>query len=41
MGLPPDYPLRGAPTAQFKQAGAAVPPALAEAVTRSVLAGLQ
>lgn len=40
QGFPPDYPLRGAPLAQFKLTGSAVPPPLAEAVGRSVLAGL-
>lgn len=40
QGFPADYPLRGAPLAQFKMTGAAVPPALGEAVGRSVEAGL-
>ena len=40
QGFPADYPLRGAPLAQFKMTGAAVPPALGEAVGRSVKAGL-
>lgn len=40
QGFPPDYPFSGAALSQFRLAGAAVPPALAEAVGRSVLAGL-
>jgi DNA (cytosine-5)-methyltransferase 1 len=40
QGFPPDYPFRGAPLDRFKLAGSAVPPPLAEAVGRAVLAGL-
>jgi DNA (cytosine-5)-methyltransferase 1 len=40
QGFPPNYPLRGAPLAQFKLIGSAVPPPLAEAVGRAVMAGL-
>lgn len=40
QGLPPGYPLRGAPLAQFRLVGSAVPPALAQAFARSVLDGL-
>lgn len=40
QGFPPDYPLRGPALSQFAQVGAAVPPALGEAVGRAVLAGL-
>jgi DNA (cytosine-5)-methyltransferase 1 len=40
QGFPADYPFRGAPLVQFRMTGAAVPPALGEAVGRSVEAGL-
>jgi DNA (cytosine-5)-methyltransferase 1 len=40
QGLPPDYPLRGSPLAQFKLTGKTMPPALAEAAARMTLAGL-
>lgn len=40
QGFPPHYPLRGTSPARFKLVGSATPPALAEAVGRSVLAGL-
>jgi DNA (cytosine-5)-methyltransferase 1 len=41
QGLPADYPLRGAALTQFRLVGAVVPPALGEAVGRSVMAGLR
>jgi DNA (cytosine-5)-methyltransferase 1 len=40
QGFPPGHPFSGSPVAQFKLAGAAAPPALGEAVGRSILAGL-
>lgn len=40
QGFPADYPLRGSAQGQFKMVGKAIPPALGEAVGRSILAGL-
>lgn len=40
QGFPPAYPFCGPPLSQFRQCGSAVPPAMAEAVGRAVLAGL-
>jgi DNA (cytosine-5)-methyltransferase 1 len=40
QGFPPGYPLRGPAAAQFKMTGKAVPPALGEAVGRSITTGL-
>jgi DNA (cytosine-5)-methyltransferase 1 len=40
QGFPPDYPFRGPATPQFRLAGSATPPPLAEAVGRAVMAGL-
>ena len=39
QGLPDDWPLQGTREEQYRQVGNAVPPALAEAVARSVVAG--
>jgi DNA (cytosine-5)-methyltransferase 1 len=40
QGFPPGHPFRGPSLGQFRQCGAAVPPALGEAVARAVIAGL-
>ena len=37
--MPDDWPLQGTREEQYRQVGNAVPPALAEAVARSVVAG--
>lgn len=41
QGFPPGHPFHGPAIAQFRHAGTAVPPALGEAVGRSILAGLK